>query len=278
MVLQNWVATIRLSMKRLIETAFMTLLAKRHTMERHTNDCWQYGSWNVLGEPWNRLTQNTKLFKRLRKVTQYTKSSQWDVPNQVRMKMLMSAVMARDTTAICARAANNHWDIQGYTTLLCETLTLNWTEYPCDTTIKMFLQSSSSDRKRTSCCDTDHMKNEVSQKDLYPVNNLYWKAFQYRPYSLADISSTYEESFMKSVSKLEQTCGDQMRSNAFDSFDPASIISCSSTFKLVCDTNGNHGKTAMWLFFLIMTKPVAATLITQISMSSMLGMQWKKES
>lgn len=114
----------------------------------------------------------------------------------------------------------------------------------------------------------DRRSKEDLPKTIRPVNNRFRDALDFRTYRLVDTSPKYDDRVAKRVAKWAKRLQVQMKTNIFDSFDPISIISFLSAFKLACDTNGVHEGAAMWLLHFFMKKPAAAALNSRISLPS----------
>lgn len=79
------------------------------------------------------------------------------------------------------------------------------------------------------------------------IKNRFEEELNYRTYCLSDKSSNYVVEVPQSVDKWAKSLQVQMKMQIFDSFDPVSILSFLSAFKLACDTSGVNEGAALWL-------------------------------
>lgn len=104
---------------------------------------------------------------------------------------------------------------------------------------------------------------------IHTVSNLFRRIVDYRKYQLANTSSKYDHTVVKTISKMTKRLKAQMKPHTFDLFDPISIIGFVCKFKLACDNNKNHEGIAIWLFYLFMEKSVYFALQWQLASSHM---------
>lgn len=110
------------------------------------------------------------------------------------------------------------------------------------------------------------------------VNDRFWKAFlDYRTTLLADKSSHYNDEVARNVSRWTKRFQIQIKLHGFDLFEPISIISFLSAFRLACDINRVNGVEALGLLLIFIKFHAAATLTDHIALWSSLH-KCQKES
>lgn len=100
------------------------------------------------------------------------------------------------------------------------------------------------------------------------MNNCLPNALDYHIYLLADKASKHDNHVAKSVIEGVKRLKVQMKTNIFNLLGPISGIGFLSWFKLVCDTNGIHEYSAMWILPIFMEKLAAAAQNFQMALSS----------
>lgn len=111
-----------------------------------------------------------------------------------------------------------------------------------------------------------HERSSHHDKDLPGIpsdNDRFWGALDYRMYRLADKLSWYDEEAVRSEDKWAKRLQVQVKWRVLDFFDPISIVSFLSSFKLACATDSVHEGAAVQFLSFFVKHPAAAALNTQ---------------
>lgn len=109
-----------------------------------------------------------------------------------------------------------------------------------------------------------HTKEFLSNglRAIHTIDTCFRRVVRYRTYRLANKSLRHDQKVSKSFSKMPKRMMAQMKPRTFDLFVPILAVEFWTNFRMACDTNEIHERTAMWLVPLLKKSGLFRTTTT----------------